>query len=252
MREQVIETFPEPWAQERSPDAYLEFVEAMYGRDAYHSLSIEGYRVTPALVERVRAGKWSPERDSEDRESKDALAARGYWLAFRRVKDAIEEIVRHPESASSIVRSEHRAWYRDLFRPAVAAGLLDATQLAGYRTHPVYIQGSRHVPPRAEGVRDAMPALFELLERERHPAVRAVLGHWLFGYIHPFPDGNGRIARFLMNAMLASGGYPWTVLRSEERASYMSALEAASAGQDITPFAGLVAGAVERAVSEFG
>jgi hypothetical protein len=252
MREQVIETFPEPWARERSPDAYLEFVEAMYERDAYHSLSIEGYRVTPALVERVRAGNWNPERDSEDRESRDALAARGYWLAFQRVKDAIAEIVRHPESASSIVHSEHRAWYRALFQPAVAGGLLDAAQLAGYRTHPVYIQGSRHVPPRAEGVRDAMPALFELLERERHPSVRAVLGHWLFGYIHPFPDGNGRVARFLMNAMLASGGYPWTVLRTEERASYMSALEAASVDRDIAPFAGLVAAAVERAVNEFG
>jgi len=44
-----------------------------------------------------------------------------------------------------------------------------------------------------------------------HPGVRAVLGRWLFGYIHPYPDGNGRMARFVMNAMLASGGYPWTV-----------------------------------------
>ena len=45
---------------------------------------------------------------------------------------------------------------------------------------------------------------------------RAVLD-WLFGYIHPYPDGNGRMARFLMNAMLASGGYPWTVIRVEDR-----------------------------------
>ncbi|WP_366635422.1 Fic family protein [Aquisalimonas sp.] len=41
--------------------------------------------------------------------------------------------------------------------------------------------------------------------------MRAVLGHWLFGSIHPYPDGNGRMGRFTMNAMLASGGYPWTV-----------------------------------------
>jgi Fic family protein len=51
-----------------------------------------------------------------------------------------------------------------------------------------------------------MPALFDLLENEPAPSVRAVLGHWMFGYIHPYPDGNGRMARFLMNAMLASGG----------------------------------------------
>ena len=56
--------------------------------------------------------------------------------------------------------------------------------------------------------------------REPEPGVRAVLGHWMFGYIHPYPDGNGRIARFLMNAMLASGGYPWTVVRASRTASH--------------------------------
>ena len=78
--------------------------------------------------------------------------------------------------------------------------------LAGYRNDAVYLRTSRYVPPRWEAVRDAMPALFDLLEQEPEPGVRAVLGHWLFGYIHPYPDGNGRMARFLMNAMLASGG----------------------------------------------
>jgi Fic family protein len=58
-----------------------------------------------------------------------------------------------------------------------------------------------------------MPMLFDLLEHEPEPGVRAVLGHWVFGFIHLYPDGNGRIARFLMNALLASGGYPWTVIR---------------------------------------
>jgi len=62
------------------------------------------------------------------------------------------------------------------------------------------------VRPRWQAVRDAMPALFDLLEQEPEPGVRAVLGHWLLGYIHPYPDGNGRMPRFLMNAMLASGG----------------------------------------------
>jgi Fic family protein len=45
--------------------------------------------------------------------------------------------------------------------------------------------------------------------------VRAVRGHWSFGYIHPYPDGSGRTARFLMNVMLASGGYLWTISASK-------------------------------------
>jgi Fic family protein len=58
-------------------------------------------------------------------------------------------------------------------------------------------------------------------------------------------DGNGRMGRFLMNVMLASGGYPWTVIPVDRRADYMAALEAASVRQDIRPFAALV-GALVR------
>ena len=54
-------------------------------------------------------------------------------------------------------------------------------------------------------------------------------------------DGNGRMGRFLMNAMLASGGYPWTVIPVEERDQYMNALESASFGQNIKPFAEYIA-----------
>jgi Fic family protein len=108
---------------------------------------------------------------------------------------------------------------------------------AGYRNTPVFMKGSRHVPPRAEVVPDAMSTLFDLLEGEKAPSVRALLGHWLFGYIHPYPDGNGRVARLLKNAMLASAGYPWTVIRVEDRAAYLKALESASIDRDIRPFA---------------
>ena len=77
-----------------------------------------------------------------------------------------------------------------------------------------------------------------------------VLGHWLFGYIHPYPDGNGRMARFLMNAMLASGGYPWTVVRVEDRASYLAALEAASVQLDVGPFARFISERVAWSTTE--
>ncbi len=86
-----------------------------------------------------------------------------------------------------------------------------------------------------------MPALFALLESESEPAVLAVLGHWLFGYIHPYMDGNGRMARFLMNTMLASGGYPWTVVRVEDRSRYLKALDSASIDSNIEPFATFLA-----------
>ena len=139
----------------------------------------------------------------------------------------------------------HKNWYGELFQPCVAGGLIPAGALAGYRNDAVYLRTSRYVPPRWEAVRDAMPALFDLLEREADPGVRAVLGHWLFGYIHPYPDGNGRMARFVMNAMLASGGYPWTVIRVEDRDAYLAALDRASIDADIGPFARFIADRVQ-------
>jgi Fic family protein len=85
-----------------------------------------------------------------------------------------------------------------------------------------------------------MPELCDLLEAESSSVVRGVLGHFIFVYIHPYMDGNGRIGRFLMNAMLASGGFSWTIIPVERRREYMEALDAASYGEDIRPFAAFV------------
>ena len=131
---------------------------------------------------------------------------------------------------------DHAAWYRELFAPGVTAGILRARDLAGYRNGPVYIKQSKHVPPNREAVRDLMPAFFDLLEEETEASVRVVLGHFVFVYIHPYIDGNGRIGRFLMNAVMASGGYPWAIIPVETRSAYMAALEAASVQQDIKNF----------------
>lgn len=243
-REPVIRIFPEAPRLPEDPEAYLAFVDDIYPNDAYHSLSIEGYRVTPELIERVRAGNWNPDADGADRQSHDAMAARGYWQAFRLVRHDIAEITAGA-NPGPLVASRHREWYRELFQPGVQAGIAEPAALAGYRNTAVFLRGSRYVPPRHEAVRDAMLALFDLLGEESEPSVRAVLGHWLFGYIHPYADGNGRMARFLMNAMLASGGYPWTVTPVDRRAEYLSALEQASVHRDVEPFACFVASQVE-------
>src|SRR6202041_2085479 len=109
----------------------------------------------------------------------------------------------------------------------------------------IYIRKSMHVPLNRDAVRDAMPAFFDLLREEPHPAVRVVLGHFIFVYIHPYMDGNGRVGRFLMNTMMASGGYPWTIIPVTDRNAYVNALEKASVREDIAPFADFLAGLVK-------
>lgn len=236
MREPVIAAFPPASGRPIEIGSYLQRVEDAYVTDAYHSLSIEGYRVSPALIERVRGGNWNPDGDEQDRAHRDALAARGYYQAFQAVKESVAKVLQG-RNPGTVADEGHSGWYRELFAPSVAAGIIRPADLAGYRSGQVFIRQSMHVPMADHAVRDAMPVLFELLEQEDDPAVRVVLGHFVFVYIHPYMDENGRMGRFLMNVMLAAGGYPWTVIPVEQRDCYMAALEQTSVHQDIAPFA---------------
>ena len=245
MRGAVIERFPVSPGQAKNINAYLKHVQEVYVTDAYHSLSIEGYRVSPLLIERVRSGDWNPDTNEQDREQRNAIAARGYWLAYQAVQKSLRRVLRG-ENPGAVADEDHGTWYRELFAPSVTAGLLRTADLAGYRNGPVFIRRSMHVPPNREAVRDAMPVFFEMLTEESEPSVRVVLGHFIFVYIHPYTDGNGRIGRFLMNVMLAAGGYPWTVVPLERRDAYMAALEKASVRQNIVPFADFLAQLVDE------
>jgi len=244
MREPVLKCFPAAPSLPVDAQSYLSHVDDIFVTDAYHSLSIEGYQVTTELIKRVRSGNWNPDSNDDDRNQRNALAARGYWLAFQAVKESIKKVLDKAPSGMT-AEKDHSGWYRELFTPSVTAGILKATDLAGYRNHLVYIRRSKHVPPSCEAVRELIPAFFELLQAEKEPCVRVVLGHYFFVYIHPYMDGNGRMGRFLMNVMLASGGYPWTIIPVEQRKSYMAALEEASVSQNIIPFAGFLAGLVK-------
>jgi hypothetical protein len=248
MREPVIGRFPKAPGLPRNIGSYMKRVDEAYVADAYHSLSIEGYRVSRELIERVRGGTWNPETNEEDRQQRNAMAARGYWQAHQAVHKSVDRVL-HGENSGMVSDEDHGTWYREMFAPSVTAGLLKPADLAGYRHGQVYIRRSMHVPLNRDAVRDAMPAFFELLREETEPAVRLVLGHFVFVYIHPYMDGNGRMGRFLMNLMLASGGYPWTVIPVGDRKTYMEALEKASVGEDIVPFTDFLAGLVKKGLA---
>ncbi|SEA68531.1 Fic family protein [Alkalimonas amylolytica] len=235
MRAAIIEHFPASANQAMNIESYMAHVDDKYVTDAYHSLSIEGYRVTRELIELVRSGNWQPETSDESKQHLDAMAAKGYWDSFQQVKKAIRAVL-EGKNPGEVLEQSHSDWYLALFGPSVAAGILKTADLAGYRTGPVYIRQSKHTPPSREAVRDMMPTLFDLLAEEDNAAVRVVLGHFMFVYIHPYFDGNGRMGRFLMNLMMAAGQYPWTIIPVERRTEYMNALEAASVQQDIVPF----------------
>lgn len=239
-REVVIEHFPPapglPTDTTNTTDAtdFLKNVDDRYASDAYNSLSIEGYDVTDELIDRVARGNWNPDNDEQHKKDRDTLAARGYYQAFGTVKQTIARIFKDAR-LSDAVRFDHQLWYAALFGSAVSAGILSPHQIAGYRSGPIFIRHSSHTPLPRDAILDSLDELWQLIDQEPEASVRAVLGHHLFVFIHPYFDGNGRIGRFLMNTLLASGGYPWTVVRVSRRATYMEVLESASVRGDIKP-----------------
>ena len=98
-----------------------------------------------------------------------------------------------------MAEEDHQRWFRELFLPTATVGLIKPERLAGYRTHPVYIRTSMHVPINHDMAPDAMEAMFDCMRAEKDPRVLAVLGHFIFTFIHPYMDGNERSGSFMMN-----------------------------------------------------
>ena len=160
-------------------------MEATYVKDSYNSLSIEGYKITEGLLERVRSGNWDPEKDEADKERRNALAARGYYQAYQLLKQGVADCFSGQSPAQLYVK-KHQDWHFQLFEPCLVAGIIKASDLVGYRRHQVYIRNSMHTPLNPDAVLDAMTALSDLMLEEPNALVRAVLGHFFFAYIHPY------------------------------------------------------------------
>ena len=241
LRQDVIDNFSCKLKNKKiSTEKILTQIDHVYVNDAYHSLSIEGYRVTPELIAKIKAGSWDPDNNQADVSQRDAMAAKGYYNAFLAVKNSIKKILDNNETPADVVEQDLPMWYQQLFSPSVEAGILLPRHLAGYRNDRVFIRNSLHVPPPREAVIDCMQAFFECLHAEQEPIVQAILGHFMFVFIHPFMDGNGRITRFMMNLFLVTSGYPWTIVRLESHGQYMKSLEQASVTNNLVDFTQLI------------
>src|SRR5207247_352054 len=97
----------------------------------------------------LKPDRYSTSRAVPPHRTGGALASSGYWQAFQVVKKEVEKVIAG-ENPSALARAAHNDWYREMFQPCVTAGLLEPGSLAGYRNIPVYLRGSRYVPPRWE------------------------------------------------------------------------------------------------------
>ncbi|MDB6080033.1 MAG: ibpA, partial [Akkermansiaceae bacterium] len=98
---------------------------------------------------------------------------------------------------------------------------------------------------RMQALIDWLAAALE--EGSAHLIQLAAKLHHDFVLIHPFDDGNGRVARMLVNYLLLRDGYPPLVVPTERKSDYLTALRLADAG-DLTPLADFLAEEVERSL----
>jgi Fic family protein len=133
---------------------------------------------------------------------------------------------------------------------------IDDESAGQWRTVPVAISGSRHVPSPPSDVAPMIRDLFDWYEGDGavlHPVLRAAHFHHRFVYIHPFVDGNGRTARLLMNLILMSSGYPPAVIKADpqRRIAYLDALETASVDGELRLFESVVAESVLERLDQY-
>lgn len=161
------------------------------------------------------------------------MALKGYLEAHKFV---IRTVTEHFKNGGAVTELIVREIYAQLFSPSVEAGLLTKQQLTRYRNDAVYIRNSNHVPPNHHKVDDLMRCMVEEINEAQSQTTRALLAHYGFVTIHPYSNGNGRVARFLMNYVLSLGGIPWITIRVEDRDKYFRSLQAAQCDEDIGPF----------------
>lgn len=123
-----------------------------------------------------------------------------------------------------------------------------------YRKHDLAIAGSKTVPPAPGDVPSLVKEVVDVINKEletAHPVVLAAWAHWAITRIHPFGDGNGRVARLVQDFILIRRRYVPTPLFPEDReGQYYDALEAADEG-DSAPFIELLSKNVVRVADRY-
>lgn len=193
--------------------------------NAYYSNLIEGHNTRPKDIERALAGKLETD---EQRRNLQIEAA-----AHVRVQAKVDELAaegRLPEPASTeFIQWLHREFYRDapaeLLRVS-SAGRSLLMEPGAWRSRPEHdVAVGRHVPPSSSRVPDFMHYFAERYAFERlgksGRIIAMAAAHHRFNYIHPFPDGNGRVSRLMSHAMSHKAGIGahglWSISRGLAR-----------------------------------
>lgn len=215
------------------PQTALHLANLVRVMNTYYSNLIEGHRTRPRDIERALAG----ERDADQRDLMAEAAA------HYRVQEAIDHAAVRGELPDPVdpnfILQLHRDFYADasINMLKVQGGGRSFVMTPGeWRSQPEHdVEIGRHIPPSSARVADFMAYFHSrfAFEPEKGMLMTAVgsgkakrilamaTAHHRFNWIHPFPDGNGRVSRLISHAMALKAGIGahglWSVSRGLAR-----------------------------------
>lgn len=206
----------------RTAASLAELVRVM---NCFYSNLIEGHHTTPREIEQALAGQFEEE---EGRRNLQVEAAA--HIRLQRTIDRMHAEGRLPPPASAaFIRWLHREFYQDapeamlLIRGAGREFRMAPGEFRSLPEHAVAV--GRHLPPAS----DAVPAFMAYFEEKyrlekmgRSGRILAIAAaHHRLNFIHPFPDGNGRVSRLMSHAMALQVGIGahglWSIARGLAR-----------------------------------
>lgn len=195
----------------------------------YHSNAVEGNSLTlgetRSLILHGITAHGKPMRDHLDIQGHDDAVK------------AVEEAVESEEALNEVfIRNLHRVLLREPYEMDARAPdgriVKRPISIGSYKTAPNNVlttTGEVHYFTAPELVKPEMTDLLdwyhEAESKGEHPIVLAAVFHYRFVAIHPFDDGNGRMARLLMNLILIRHGYTVAMIQAEDRGLYIDILE---------------------------
>lgn len=170
---------------------------------------------------------------------KDHYETIGHAKAY----DKIIQLASNETFTEDDIKSLHKLFYEKI----------DSEKAGKYRTSQVIITGSDvELPKPSELESKIKDFILQLpkLKSELHPIEYAAMVHIIFVNIHPFTDGNGRVARLLMNLALLQSGYNVVIIPPVVRADYISALQETNKGNN-TDFINFISEMVLESQKEY-
>ena len=146
----------------------------------------------------------------------DVYEAVGHARAY----DQIYQLATHKTLEEADILMLHRLFYQQI----------DADQAGHYRSVSVFISGSKFAVTPPKKIATEMKKFVEWFNKKEattHPIEFAALVHKKFVFIHPFIDGNGRLARLMMNLALLRNEYSIALIPAVLRHEYIAILEQA-------------------------